>query len=58
VQLDGGDAVAALRDFESVLEREPNRQRAVAGALRAAKLAGEPKKAAHYSAELAKLGAH
>jgi len=58
VQLEAGDARSALRDFESVLEREPNRQRAVAGAARAAKLAGEPKKAARYSGELAKLTTH
>jgi hypothetical protein len=58
VQLEAGDAASALRDFESVLEREPNRQRAVAGAARAAKLAGDPKKAARYSAELSKLTAH
>jgi hypothetical protein len=44
VQLEAGDAVSALRDFESVLEREPNRRRAAAGAVRAAKLAGEPRK--------------
>jgi hypothetical protein len=37
VQLEAGDAVSALRDFQSVLEREPNRLRAVAGAVRAAK---------------------
>jgi hypothetical protein len=57
VQLETGDAASALRDFESVLEREPNRQRAVAGAARAAALAGEAKKAARYSAELARLTA-
>ena len=37
-QLDAGDAAAALRDFQTVLEREPNRKRAVEGAARAAKL--------------------
>jgi hypothetical protein len=35
VQLEAGDAAAALRDFESVLQREPNRLRAVAGAMKA-----------------------
>jgi Tfp pilus assembly protein PilF len=40
LQLDAGEARSALRDFESVLEREPNRQRALAGAARAAQLAG------------------
>jgi len=58
VQLEAGDAPSALRDFESVLEREPNRQRAVAGAARAAKLAGDSGKAARYTGELAKLAAH
>jgi tetratricopeptide (TPR) repeat protein len=58
LQLDAGDAVSALRDFESVLEREPNRYRAVAGATRAAQRAGDPKRAARYSGELAKLSAH
>ncbi|HEU5178852.1 MAG TPA: hypothetical protein VFU24_15485 [Burkholderiales bacterium] len=38
LQLEAGDAAAALRDFQSVLEREPNRRRAVEGATRAAKL--------------------
>jgi hypothetical protein len=57
LQLDAGDARSALRDFESVLEREPNRQRAVAGAARAAKLAGDSGKATRYAGELAKLAA-
>jgi hypothetical protein len=57
VMLDAGDAPSALRDFESVLEREPNRQRAVAGAMRAAQLAGEASKAARYTRELAALAA-
>ena len=38
VQLEAGDARSALRDFESVLEREPNRLRAVAGKGRAGQL--------------------
>ena len=57
VQLDAGDARSALRDFESVLEREPNRQRAVAGAARAAQLAGDSAKATRYAGDLAKLAA-
>ena len=58
LQLEAGDAAAALRDFETVLEREPNRQRALAGALRAAQQAGDRQKDARYSAELAKLNLH
>jgi len=40
VKLELGDAQAALADFRSVLEREPKRYRAEAGAARAAELAG------------------
>jgi hypothetical protein len=36
--LEAGDAASALRDFQSVLEREPNRLRAVAGKARASQL--------------------
>jgi Tfp pilus assembly protein PilF len=39
-RLEAGDARAALADFKSVLEREPNRYRALAGAAKAAELAG------------------
>jgi Tfp pilus assembly protein PilF len=52
-RLDAAQAAAALSDFESVLEREPNRYRAFAGAAQAAKLAGDDGKAAHYSKLLA-----
>lgn len=50
--LDTGDATAALREFESVLQREPNRYRAVEGAARAAERAGDTVKAAEYSRQL------
>jgi len=40
VKLELGDAQSALADFKSVLEREPNRYRALAGAAKAAELAG------------------
>ena len=53
--LDGGDASTALREFESVLEREPNRLRAFAGATRAAQSAGNKEKAAQYAAKLVDL---
>lgn len=52
MQLEAGDAAAALREFEAVLQRDPNRRRAFAGAARAAERAGDARKAAHYSALL------
>ena len=53
--LDGGNASTALREFETVLERDPNRLRAFAGASRAAQSAGDQKKAAQYAAKLVDL---
>jgi len=55
VVLGAGDAVTALRHFESVLRREPNRQRAFVGALRAARQAGDAKKVDLYAGRLAQL---
>ena len=55
VTLDAGDASAALREFEAVLERDPNRLRAFAGASRAAQGAGDKKKATEYAAKLVDL---
>jgi Tfp pilus assembly protein PilF len=55
VTLESGDAAAALREFETVLQRDPNRLRAFAGAARAAERAGDKSKAAHYSARLVEL---
>jgi len=52
VELEAGDAQSALRNFEAVLQREPNRYRAFAGAARAAERAGDRKKAARYSKRL------
>ncbi|HSA89546.1 MAG TPA: hypothetical protein VLF42_06550 [Burkholderiales bacterium] len=52
VQLEDGNAKAALADFESVLTREPNRYRALAGAAQAAERAGDAKKAKQYAARL------
>jgi Tfp pilus assembly protein PilF len=49
VTLESGDATAALREYETVLEREPNRLRAFAGAARAAERAGDKAKAAKYA---------
>jgi Tfp pilus assembly protein PilF len=53
--LDSGDTAAALREFESVLERDPNRLAAFAGAADAAERAGEPVKAKEYSAKVVEL---
>ena len=50
--LEKGEAKAALREFESVLAREPNRLRALAGAVEAAERAGNRGKAKEYSAKL------
>ena len=52
VRLEEGDAKGALREFESVLKREPNRYRALAGAAQAAERAGDAKKAKQYAARL------
>src|SRR4029450_2606642 len=49
VLLKDGKAVEALQGFESVLTREPNRYRAVAGAMQAAERAGDAKKAAGFA---------
>jgi hypothetical protein len=43
--LETGDPVAALEQFEAVQRKEPNRLRAIAGAARAAELAGNRDKA-------------
>ncbi len=55
--LDSGKPADALREFEAVLAKEPNRYRAFAGAAQAAGKAGEAKKAAYYSARVVELAA-
>ena len=57
LELEAGDAKSALANFESVLQREPNRYRAYAGAARAAERAGDARKAAEYSKRLLDLTA-
>jgi Tfp pilus assembly protein PilF len=57
VVLESGDAATALREFETVLQRDPNRYRAFAGAARAAERAGDTRKAAEYSKKLVELTA-
>jgi len=53
--LDSGDGSAALREFETVLQRDPNRLRAFAGAARAAERSGDRRKAADYAAKVLQL---
>jgi tetratricopeptide (TPR) repeat protein len=55
--LDWGKPADALREFEAVVAKEPNRYRAFAGAAKAAEKAGDPKKAAYYSARMLELTA-
>ena len=50
-----GDAAVALREFESVLEQEPNRLAAFAGAADAAQRAGDSEKAQGYLAKVMEL---
>ena len=54
-RLDAGDAPAALQEFERVMEREPNRLRAYAGAAQAAERAGLVAKAEEYMAKVREL---
>ena len=53
--LASGKPADALREFEAVLVKEPNRYRAFAGAAQAAERAGDAKKAAFYSARLVEM---
>jgi hypothetical protein len=50
-----GKAAEALKQFESVMTREPNRYRAIAGAAQAAEIAGDRPKASRYYGELVEL---
>ena len=49
VLLERGDSAGALREFEAVLRKEPNRLRAMAGAAVAAERGGDAQKARDYS---------
>ena len=46
----------SLAQYESVMKKEPNRYRAIAGAMAAARAAGDDKRARALAAELVKLG--
>jgi len=52
VLLDKGEAKSALREFEAVLGKEPNRLRALAGAVQAAERSNNRRKAREYSARI------
>ena len=56
--LASGDAGAAYKEFEATLVTEPRRYRAVAGAMRSAKAAGNSAAADRYAAQLAQLTEH
>ena len=47
--LERSDGAGALREFEAVLRKEPNRLRAMAGAVTAAERSGDAQKAREYS---------
>ena len=49
-----GKAAEALKEYEAVLAKEPNRYRAIAGAMTAAKQAGNESKAHSYAERLVK----
>ncbi len=55
--LGGGAAAEALREFETVMTKEPNRYRTLAGAARAARQASVHDKARSYAARLLDLAA-
>ena len=56
--LASGDASAAYREFEATLVTEPRRYRAVTGAMRSARAAGNTSAADRYAAQLAQLTEH
>jgi Tfp pilus assembly protein PilF len=56
--LASGDARTAYKEFEATLVTEPRRYRAVAGAMRSAKAAGNTSAAQRYAAQLAQLSEH
>ena len=48
-----GDGAGALREFQATLVTEPGRFRALAGAMRAATMAGDSARVRQYAGELA-----
>ena len=56
--LERGDAAGALREFESVLRKEPNRLRSMAGASLAAQRSGNTQVARDYVDRVSRQTAH
>ena len=56
--LASGDARAAYKEFEATLASEPRRYRAIVGAMRSAKAAGNSAAADRYAAQVAQLTEH
>jgi hypothetical protein len=56
--LASGDARGAYKEFEATLLTEPRRYRAVAGAMRSAKAAGNAAASNRYATQLAQLTEH
>jgi hypothetical protein len=54
--LESNQPVEALKEFEATMRVEPNRFRTVAGAARAAELAGDKAKARNFYTQLLVLG--
>jgi Tfp pilus assembly protein PilF len=54
--LESNQPVEALKEFEATMRVEPNRFRTVAGAARAAEVAGDKAKARNYYTQLLALG--
>jgi len=57
LMMQSGRPADALREYEAVIAREPNRLGPTAGAAQAAEKAGDAKKAAYYSARVLELTA-
>jgi hypothetical protein len=55
VLLEAGNGDEALREYQAVISKEPNRYRAIFGAARAARLAGDAEKARLYYTQLIEL---
>jgi hypothetical protein len=57
LMMHSGKPADALREYEAVISREPNRLGPTAGAAQAAQKAGDAEKAAHYAARVVELTA-
>jgi len=57
LMMQSGKPADALREYEAVIAREPNRLGPTAGAAQAAQKVGDAKKAAYYAARVVELTA-